>query len=102
EKYGNKVGEGFYKKVKTDKGKEYKVINPKDLEYESQTNPAFDIANKAQKKFDSPAKRLRFLVQSDTEVGQFIWQIQCDLLLYAAHRIPEITEIGRASCRERG
>src|SRR5699024_4836110 len=92
EKYGNKVGEGFYKKVKTDKGKEYKVINPKDLEYESQTNPAFDIANKAQKKFDSPAKRLRFLVQSDTEVGQFIWQIQCDLLLYAAHRIPEITD----------
>jgi len=91
-KHGNKTGEGFYKKVRTDSGKEYKVINPDTLEYESQIEPEFDSATEAKKKFDTSEERLRFLVNQDDNVGQFLWDIHCDLLLYAAHRIPEITE----------
>lgn len=92
EKFGNKTGEGFYKKVRTDEGKEYKVINPGTQDYESQINPEFEIAAEAKKKFNSPEERLKFLVNQDDKAGQFLWDIHCDLLLYAAHRIPEITE----------
>lgn len=91
-KLGNKAGEGFYKKVRTESGKEYKVIDPEKLEYESQIDPEFESAAEAEKKFDSPEERLKFLVNQDDEAGQFVWDIHCDLLLYAANRIPEITD----------
>jgi 3-hydroxyacyl-CoA dehydrogenase len=89
---GNKSGQGFYKKVKTDKGKEYKVLDPESFEYESQQEVAFDSVAKAKKEFKSSRDRLKFLVNQDDEVGQFLWEIHCDLLLYAAHRIPEIAD----------
>ncbi|WP_440998441.1 3-hydroxyacyl-CoA dehydrogenase/enoyl-CoA hydratase family protein [Fodinibius sp. SL11] len=91
-KHGNKAGEGFYKKVRTDSGKEYKVIHPETGEYESQIDPDFESATEAKKKFKTSEERLKFLVNQDDKVGQFLWNIHCDLLLYAAHRIPEITE----------
>lgn len=91
-KLGNKAGEGFYKKVQTDSGKEYKVIDPDTFEYESQIEPEFETASEAKEKFDTPGERLKFLVQQDDKVGQFLWDIHCDLLLYSANRIPEITE----------
>ncbi|GAA5520116.1 3-hydroxyacyl-CoA dehydrogenase/enoyl-CoA hydratase family protein [Aliifodinibius salicampi] len=91
-KHGNKAGEGFYKKVKTETGKEYKVINPETGEYESQIDPEFESASEAEKKFDSPEERLRFLVNQDDKIGQFLWDIHRDLLLYSANRIPEITD----------
>lgn len=91
-KYGNKSGEGFYKKVRTDSGKEYKVINPETGEYESQIDPEFESAKEAKKKFKTSEDRLNFLVNKDDEVGQFLWEIHCDLLLYSANRIPEITD----------
>lgn len=91
-KYGNKTGEGFYKRVRTDSGKEYKVVNPKTGEYESQIDPAFESAKEAKKKFKTSEERLKFLVARSTEVGHFLWKVHCDLLLYSANRIPEITD----------
>ncbi|WP_372636978.1 3-hydroxyacyl-CoA dehydrogenase NAD-binding domain-containing protein [Fodinibius sp.] len=92
EKYGNKSGEGFYKKVQTDSGREYKVINPDTQEYESQIDPEFESASQAKEKFETPGERLKYLVDQDDEAGRFLWDIHCDLLLYAAHRVPEITD----------
>ncbi len=91
-KHGNKAGEGFYKKVKTDKGKEYKVIDPETFEYESQADPDFNSASEALQQFDTSGERLRYLVQQDDRAGRFLWDIHCDLLLYAANRIPEIAD----------
>jgi 3-hydroxyacyl-CoA dehydrogenase len=91
-KHGNKAGEGFYKKIKTDKGKEYKVIDPDSLDYESQINPEFDSAKKAKKEYKTPEERLKFMVNQDDKAGEFLWEIHADLLLYSANRIPEITE----------
>lgn len=90
-KHGNKTGEGIYKKVKTEQGKEYKVINPETFEYESQVDPAFESASAAKKQFSSAAERLEFMVNQDDEAGRFLWNIHCDLLLYSARRVPEIT-----------
>lgn len=91
-KHGNKSGEGFYKKVQTDSGKEYKVIDPETHEYESQIDPEFESAREAKKKFDTPEERLKYMVNQDDKAGQFLWEIHCDLLLYAINRIPEITD----------
>lgn len=90
--HGNKTGHGFYKKVKTDKGKEYHVLNPETGEYEPQQDVRFESAKTAKNEFETSAERLRFLVKQDDEVGRFLWEIHCDLLLYSAHRIPEITD----------
>ena len=92
EKFGNKAGEGFYKKVRTDSGKEYKVIDPETMEYESQIDPQFESASEAEEQFDSPEERLKYLVKQDDKAGRFLWEIHCDLLLYAANRIPEISD----------
>ncbi len=90
--HGNKKGHGFYKKVKGDKGKEYHVVDPDTLDYEPQQDVSFKSANKAKKEFKTSGERLKYLVNRDDEVGEFLWEIHCDLLLYAANRIPEITE----------
>lgn len=91
-KHGNKAGEGFYKKVQTEEGKEYKVIDPDSLEYESQVNPDFGSAKEARKKFKTSEERLKYLVSQDDKAGEFLWNIHCDLLLYSANRISEITD----------
>ncbi|MEX0904802.1 MAG: 3-hydroxyacyl-CoA dehydrogenase/enoyl-CoA hydratase family protein [Balneolaceae bacterium] len=91
-KTGNKNGQGFYKKVKTEKGAAYHVINPGTLEYEPQQDIEFDSANEAQKEFTTAEERLKYLVNRQDKAGHFLWKIHCDLLLYSANRIPEITE----------
>ena len=91
-KLGNKTGKGFYKKVKTDHGKEYKVIDPDTLEYESQIDPKFESTSEAKKKFSSPEDRLKYLVHQDGRVGDFLWEIHRDLFLYSANRIPETSD----------
>ena len=90
--HGNKKGHGFYTKVKSEKGKEYHVVDPNSLEYESQQEVSFDSADKAKKEFKTSGERLKFLVNQDDKAGKFLWEIHCDLLLYSANRIPEITD----------
>ncbi len=90
--HGNKKGHGFYKKVKGEKGNEYLVVNPDSLEYESQKDPEFESAAKAKKEFKTSGERLKYLVNQDDKAGKFLWEIHCDLLLYSANRIPEITD----------
>ncbi|MEX0844527.1 MAG: 3-hydroxyacyl-CoA dehydrogenase NAD-binding domain-containing protein [Balneolaceae bacterium] len=84
---GNKAGKGFY----TKQDGEYKVINPETMEYESQQKLEDSILEEAQK-INDVSVRLNFLVNSDGKIGDFIWNVHRDLLLYSANRIPEITE----------
>jgi 3-hydroxyacyl-CoA dehydrogenase len=90
--HGNKKGYGFYKKVKGDKGNEYHVVDPKTLDYEPQKDVTFESAGKAKKEHKTSGERLKFLVNQGDKAGKFLWEIHCDLLLYSANRIPEITE----------
>lgn len=90
--HGNKKGHGFYKKVKGEKGNEYHVVDPDSLEYEPQQETEFESAAKAKKEFKTSGERLKFLVNQDDKAGKFLWEIHCDLLLYSANRIPEITD----------
>ncbi|TVQ05568.1 MAG: 3-hydroxyacyl-CoA dehydrogenase/enoyl-CoA hydratase family protein [Balneolaceae bacterium] len=94
--HGNKKGHGFYRKVKGEKGIDYHVVNPESLEYKPQQEVKFESAEKAKKEFKSSGERLKYLVNRDDKAGKFLWEIHCDLLLYAANRIPEITESAEA------
>lgn len=88
---GNKAGQGFYKKVKTDKGKEYHALDPERMAYIPQEEVRFGSVASAKKEYKSSGERLRFLVNQNDKAGKFLWKVHCDLLLYAANRIPEIT-----------
>lgn len=90
--HGNKTGHGFYKKVQTEDGKEYHVINSESLEYGPQNEFDYESVKQAKKNFTTSGERLKYLVNQDDEVGNFLWDIHCDLLLYSVNRIPEITE----------
>ncbi len=90
--HGNKKGHGFYKKMKGEKGDEYHVVDPETLDYETQQEVTFKSADKAKKEYKTAGERLKYLVNQDDKTGRFLWEIHCDLLLYSANRIPEITD----------
>lgn len=84
---GNKAGKGFY----TKRDGEYLVLNPDTFEYESQQtleDPVLEEVNQIK----DAAERLRYLVHSDGKISDFLWNVNRDLLIYAANRIPEITD----------
>ncbi|MEX0994215.1 MAG: enoyl-CoA hydratase/isomerase family protein, partial [Balneolaceae bacterium] len=75
------------------KGKEYHALNPETMEYEPQSVGEFETVREAKKKFGTPEERLRYLVRrTEDQAGKFLWEIHCDLLLYAANRIAEIAD----------
>jgi 3-hydroxyacyl-CoA dehydrogenase len=88
---GNKSGQGFYKKVKSEKGTEYHALDPDSMEYQPQKKVEFKSVSEAKKEYKTSGDRLKFLVNQDDKAGDFLWKIHCDLLLYAANRIPEIS-----------
>lgn len=90
-KIGNKKGEGFYKKTRTSSGTKYLTYNPESEEYIDQSKLEDELLLKA-KKIRNTAERLKFLVNAEGRIADFIWNTQKELLLYAANRIPEITE----------
>lgn len=90
-KTGNKNGEGFYKKVQTKEGRAFHVINPETLEYEQQQKIESEVLLEA-KKIRKTTERLKFLSFHESRIGQFVWETQRDVMLYAAHRIPEISD----------
>lgn len=84
---GNKAGKGFY----TKKNGEYLVLDPDTFEYESQQTLEDEVIAEANKIKDT-SERLKFLVNSEGKIGDFLWNVHRDLLMYAANRIPEITD----------
>jgi 3-hydroxyacyl-CoA dehydrogenase len=87
---GNKTGQGFYKRIRSEKGKEKLVLDYKTLEYrpvQKVQYPSLDAAKAA-----SGADKAKALVYGSDRAGQFAWKISRDFLLYAARRIPEIAE----------
>lgn len=91
-KLGNKTGSGFYKKIQTKTGKEFHVINSETLEYEPSKTLESEVIQEA-KKIRDAKKRLKFLAFHDSEVGKYIWETQCDILLYSANRVPEVADL---------
>ena len=88
---GNKSKQGFFKKVKGEKGQEFFYYDYKSGEYAPSQRPKF-ASIEAAKAIDDPARRLQALISGSDKAAQFAWVNVRDTLIYTFNRIPEIAD----------
>jgi 3-hydroxyacyl-CoA dehydrogenase len=94
---GDKTGQGFYKKVKGAGEKEILTLDLNTMEYRARQKPKFASIDAA-KAIEDTRERLRALVgpllegQKGDKAQQFIWGGLSEMCLYAARRVPEISD----------
>lgn len=88
---GDKSGQGFFKKTKTNDGKkEILALNLDTLEYEPRQKPKFATVEMA-KQVESLEKRLPLLISGNDKAAAFYRRMFLGLFSYVSNRIPEIT-----------
>lgn len=88
---GNKSRQGFFKKVKGEKGQEFFYYDYKSGDYVPSQRPKF-ASIEAAKPIDDPAKRLQALIGASDKAAEFAWANMRDTLIYTYNRIPEIAD----------
>jgi len=95
---GDKAGQGFYKRVEGDEGgKEILTLDVNTMEYRARQKPRFSSLEKA-KGIEELGERLRALVgpviegEKGDKAQQFLWGTLSETCLYAARRVPEISD----------
>jgi 3-hydroxyacyl-CoA dehydrogenase len=94
---GDKTGQGFYKKVKGEGEKEILTLDVNTMEYRPRQKAKFASLEMA-KAIEDTRERLRALVgpvlegQKGDKAQQFIWAGLSEMCLYAARRVPEISD----------
>ncbi|MCW3122351.1 MAG: 3-hydroxyacyl-CoA dehydrogenase NAD-binding [Flavipsychrobacter sp.] len=89
---GDKTGQGFYKKVKGEKGKsDILTLNLETMEYGPKVKTKFTTIEAA-KPVEDLAKRLMVLYNGTDKAGEFYKQFHHLLFAYVSHRIPEISD----------
>jgi len=94
---GDKTGQGFYKRVKGGGEKEILTLDVNTMEYRPRQKAKF-ASLEAGKAIEDSRERLRALVgpllegQKGDKAQQFLWGALSEMCLYAARRIPEISD----------
>lgn len=89
---GDKTGQGFYKKVKGEKGKsEILTLNLDTMEYGPKQKSKFATIETA-KPIDDLNQRLKALYAGQDNAGEFYKLFHHMLFAYASNRIPEIAD----------
>lgn len=88
---GNKSGQGFYKQVQTETGREFYEINAHTLDYQPQQRLRTPTLQQA-RQVDDVMKRVQGVVYAEDRAGQFAWKVLSDTLLYAASLVPDIAD----------
>ncbi len=94
---GDKTGQGFYKKVKGEGEKEILTLDVNTMEYRARQKPRFASLEMG-KAVEDTRERLRALVgpvlegQRGDKAQQFLWGALSEMCLYAARRVPEISD----------
>ena len=89
---GDKTGQGFYKKVKSDSGKsEILELNLNTLEYQPQTKVRYATLE-ATKTIDSLKQRMTVLFGGTDKAGEFYRTAFSSLFKYVSDRMPEISD----------
>ncbi|MCP4687754.1 MAG: 3-hydroxyacyl-CoA dehydrogenase/enoyl-CoA hydratase family protein, partial [Desulfobacterales bacterium] len=89
---GRKTKAGFYKADLTPEWKKiYKVINPETMDYEEFERPTFPCLQES-KKAGSLPEGMKAVVYGSDKGSQFAWKVIANGLIYAANRIPEISD----------
>lgn len=89
---GSKTGQGFYKKIKNDKGKsEILTLDLDSMEYRSKKRANF-ASLELTKPIDAVIDRFPVLIKGKDKAGEFYRKSFGALFAYVTHRIPEITD----------
>jgi len=94
---GDKTGQGFYKKVKGEGKQEILTLDVNTMEYRSGQKAKFGSLEMG-KAIEDTRERLRALVgpvlegQKGDKAQQFLWRGLSETCLYAARRVPEISD----------
>lgn len=94
---GDKTGQGFYKKTKGGGEKEILALDYSTMEYRPRQKPKFGALEMG-KSIEDTRERVRALLvpvlegQKVDRAQQFIWGGLSEMCLYAARRIPEISD----------
>src|ERR1700747_1290142 len=94
---GDKTGQGFYKRVKGDGGREILTLEVHTMEYRPRQKARFGSIESG-KTIDDTRPRLRALLgpvlegQKGDKAQQFLWGSISESCLYAARRVPEISD----------
>jgi len=89
--YGDKSGQGFYKKIKKDGKSEILSLDLKTFEYKPQEKVKFATLDLA-KSIDSLTDRMKTLVMGQDVAGEFYRASFIGLFAYVSNRIPEIAD----------
>ena len=94
---GDKTGQGFYKKVKGEGEKEILTLDVNTMEYRARQKAKFGSLEMG-KAIANTRERLSALVgpllegQKGDKAQQFLWGALSEMCLYAARRVPEISD----------
>jgi 3-hydroxyacyl-CoA dehydrogenase len=94
---GDKTGQGFYKRVKGSPTKEILTLDVHTMDYRPRQKARFASLDAAKGIEDTP-ERLRALLgpvlegQKGDKAQQFLWGALSETCLYAARRVPEISD----------
>jgi 3-hydroxyacyl-CoA dehydrogenase len=92
--FGDKTGQGFYKKQKGASGEDRLVLDVSTLEYRPAQKPKLPALDAA-KPIEVLPERIRALLSGNPEkdkAAAFYWAILPELWLYAANRVGEISD----------
>jgi 3-hydroxyacyl-CoA dehydrogenase len=89
--FGEKKGQGFYKRVQIDGKREIHALDYKTMEYHLAQSPQFPILDAIRKVAD-PAERIRQLCFADEKAGHYAWKQLIVTLCYAVNRLNEIAD----------
>jgi 3-hydroxyacyl-CoA dehydrogenase len=94
---GDKTGQGFYQRVKGNGEKEILTLDVNTMEYRPRQKARFPSLENA-KTIEDTTERLRALIgpvlegQKTDKAQQFLWGLLSETCLYAARRVPEISD----------
>ena len=94
---GDKTGQGFYKKVRSDGGKDILALDLNTMEYRPRQKAKFGSLETG-KAIEGTRERLHALVtplfdgQKGDKAQHFMWGGLSEMCLYAARRVPEISD----------
>ena len=89
---GKKSQSGFYKTELTPEWQKIrKTIDPDTLAYSEYETPSYPCLDKARRAGSLP-ERMRSVVYGDDKLARFAWKALANNLIYAANRIPEISD----------
>ncbi|MGG1660622.1 3-hydroxyacyl-CoA dehydrogenase NAD-binding domain-containing protein [Brevibacillus sp. NRS-1366] len=88
---GQKAGQGFFKQIKSEKGKEIVALDTNTLEYRPSIKAKFPSLDAAKTAKNLPEK-LKTLVYGKDKGSEFVWSVFKKVLLYSADKAYEIAD----------